>query len=133
MGTWGYKTFENDSASDWLFDLEAEGTDLLARSLSPEDTDDAFLDADNGIAVLAAAEIIYGVLSSPREGLPDSAVKWINANKNADVACLKPLCEGQLGRVLGKQSELRQLWEENTEDFENWKGNVESLRDALKD
>ena len=22
MGTWGYKTFENDAASDWLYDLE---------------------------------------------------------------------------------------------------------------
>jgi hypothetical protein len=22
MGTWGYRTFENDAASDWLYDLE---------------------------------------------------------------------------------------------------------------
>jgi len=133
MGTWGYNTFENDSASDWLFDLEAEGMDLLQRSLSPKMTGNDFLDADSGVGILAAAEIIYGVLSSPREGLPDDAVKWINANKDADVACFKPLCEGQLGRVLSEQSELRQLWQENDEDFENWKTNVESLRDALKD
>jgi hypothetical protein len=133
MGTWGYKTFEDDTACDWLFDLEAEGTDLLQRSLSPKTTGDDVLDVDSGVGILAAAEIIYGVLNGPREGLPDGAVNWIHANKNADVACLKPLCEGQLGRVLSDQSELRQLWEENAEDFENWKTNVESLRDALKD
>jgi len=133
MGAWGYKTFEDDTACDWLYDLEEEGTELLARSLSPKNVEDGFLEFDDAIAILAAAEIIYGILSTPREGLPEGAVKWINANKDADVACLKPLCEGQLGRVLSEQSELRQLWEENADDFENWKTNVESLRDALKD
>ena len=133
MGTWGYRTFEDDTACDWLYDLEQEGTDLLARSLSPDNDGDDYLDSDDGIAILAAAEIIYGVLNGPREGLPDEALNWINANKTADVACFKPLCEGRLGRVLSEQSELRQLWEENADEFENWKTNVEFLRDALKD
>jgi hypothetical protein len=34
MGTWGYKTFENDAASDWLYDLEeAKDSDFLLKSI----------------------------------------------------------------------------------------------------
>lgn len=133
MGTWGYKTFEDDTACDWLYDLEAEGMKLLERSLSPEGKEGDFLQMDDAIAILAAAEIVYGLLNGPRDGLPDEAIEWINANKEADVSCLKPICEGQLGCVLSKNSELRQVWEENTEDFPEWKANVEALRDGLKD
>lgn len=134
MGAWGYRTFEDDTACDWLDDLvDGGGLEQLVKTLSPEDRDGGAADYTKGVEILAASEIVYGLLNGPREGVPDKAVEWIAANKNADVSVLKPMCEGQLGRVLLADSELRQLWEENADEFELWKESVESLLNGLKD
>jgi hypothetical protein len=136
MGIWGYQTFENDAAMDWLSDLaNADGVGFLERSLLPKDSDyeEAYLDSEAGMEILAAAEIVYGLLNGPRQGLPHEAIDWIEAQKGMDAAVLKPICERQLGRVLGGQSELHELWKENAEEYPKWKANAETLRNALTD
>lgn len=133
MGTWGYKTFEDDTACEWLNGLAAsEGTAFLEQSLLGGD-DEGRLDHTQAVHILAAAEIVYGLLNGPRGGLPEEARAWIDANRRFEVACLKPVCERQLGRVLSEQSELRQRWQENKQAYPDWKAEVESLRNALMD
>ncbi len=133
MGTWGYKTFEDDAACDWLSGLTAsQGGALLEQALLAGD-DEGRLDYARAVHILAAAEIVYGLLNGPQSGLPEQARTWIDANRRLDVACLKPVCERQLGRVLSEQSELRQRWQQNKQDYPDWKANVESLRNALMD
>lgn len=134
MGTWGYGTFEGDGAMDWLDGLaDSEGIWFLERSLLGEVDDGAHLNSEEGTSILAAAEIVYGLLNGPREGLPGEAVEWIRANGHVDAAVLKPVCERQLGRVLSEASELHALWAENKEDYPKWKAHVEALRNGLKD
>ena len=133
MGASGYGTFDDDTALDWLAKLAAtEGPELLSRSLTPDGAD-GHLSYDAAVGILAAAEIVYGILNAPRPGLPEEAVRWIGVNKAADVACLKPICERQLGCVLSEHSELRQRRQQNKELYPAWKKNIEALRDALKD
>ena len=133
MGASGYGTFDDDTAMDWLAKLAvADDSELLGRSLTPEGADE-YLPYDAAVGILAAAEIVYGILNGPREGLPKEALAWIAANKAADVACLKPVCERQLGCVLSEHSELRQRRQQNKELYPAWKKNIEALRDALKD
>lgn len=134
MGTWGYQTFEDDTACDWLSELEkSKGTEVLERSLSPEGDEESYLESEDGIGILAAAEIVYGLLNGPREGLPEEAIQWIGDHQHLDVSCLKPVCERQLGRVLFEHSELRELWEENEEEYPAWKSHVQTLLEGFRD
>jgi hypothetical protein len=134
MGTWGHRTFEDDTACDWLDDLAAsDGAGFLERTLLGEAGEEGDLDSEQGVHILAAAEIVYGLLNGPREELPEEAVAWIKGHQHVDAACLKPVCERQLGRVLGDGSELRQRWQENKELYSDWKAHVEILRNGLKD
>jgi hypothetical protein len=132
MGTWGIKTFENDGTSDWLWELE-ETNDLsaLAQALAPEETE--YLEAPDGEIIIAAAEIIQGIKNGPREGLPENALKWISDHKHLDVSSLIKPANELLDRVLNGKSELRELWEENAEDFGQWVADVTELRNMLID
>jgi len=130
MGTWGIGTFENDDASDWLYDLEASaGVAFLEGSLKSEPA--AYLEAPDAENILAAAEIINGILNGPREGLPENALAWIDAHRDADVAALAPRAVQLIGRVLAGNSELHELWQESDEDYPAWKADVEDLRRRL--
>lgn len=134
MGTWGYQTFEDDTACDWLDDLaQSNDAAFLEQSLQIDAGDEDDLDAEGAVHILGAAEMIYALLNGPQRELPEEARQWIAANQDLDVACLKPVCERQLGRVLSDRSELRQRWRENKELYPAWKANVESLRNALMD
>jgi hypothetical protein len=132
MGTWGVKTFENDGSLDWLYTLEeCDDTSALEDALNPEDVND--LDATDGEMILAASEVILGILKSPREGLPEEAIKWIKSHKKLEVSPLVSRAVNLIGKVIEKDSELKELWEENEEDFPKWKEDVEDLLLKLKD
>lgn len=81
MGAWGYGSFENDDALDWVGDL----TD--GRSLKPvEAALDAALgaEADFGISGeaecgLAAAEVVAALGGAPSGDLPEEIAEWIAA------------------------------------------------------
>jgi hypothetical protein len=130
MGTWGIKTFDNDGNSDWLWDLEeTDDASLLEESLAPRSED--YLEAPDGEVILAAAEIINGIKNGPREGLPDEALDWITAHKNLDVSKLLPKAIRMIDRLLGEKSELKELWQENKEDFPLWLADVNDLKNQL--
>lgn len=79
MGAWGYGSFENDDALDWVGDL----TD--GRSLKPvEAALDAALgaEADFGISGeaecgSAAAEVVAALGGAPSGDLPEEIAEWI--------------------------------------------------------
>ncbi len=127
MGAWGMKTFENDTASDWIWDLEeSNDTSVLESALKPEEYE-GYLEGPDGENALAACEIINGILNNPREGLPDNAIAWITSHSNLDMTPLIPGALKMLKRVLADNSELNELWAENETDYPAWKSGVEEL------
>jgi hypothetical protein len=65
MGTWGYKTFQNDAASDWLYDLEeAKEANFLLKPLQAVNRSRGKPDIDDCLESLAAADVIAGSRSS---------------------------------------------------------------------
>ena len=79
MGAWGFGTFENDDAGDWLFDLEeTNDLSLIEQTLTLEDD---YIEAPDGCNALAAAEIVAALMGKTRGCLPENATKWINDNK----------------------------------------------------
>lgn len=131
MGTWGIRTFDDDTACDWVYDLEeSKGVNFLEHSLNPKE-EGGYLDLDGCVAILCACEVIHSILYGPRDGVPEEAIDWINNNKGVDVIGLKKICVDRINRVLSDKSELNELWAENEEEYNNWKNNVLELREAL--
>lgn len=130
MGTWGIGTFENDGTLDWLWDLEeSDDASLLKRALEPEETE--YLDAGDGEIIIASAEIIHAIKHGPRAGLPENALAWIDDHRRLDVSPLVGKAVSMLDRVVAEHSELRELWEENDENYPQWLADVTALRDRL--
>ena len=65
MGAWGSRSFENDTACDWFYELEESGVELIESTLLlvVEETDE-FDDAEESEAV-AAAEIVATMAGRP--------------------------------------------------------------------
>ena len=133
MGAWGTKTFENDTALDWLAEFESEGADALADTFQAvtdaDSTDD--IDADDACCALAAAEIIAAMKTSDETRLAEEArAALANYRDDIDLDHNAPLAARAATRVK-TNSELHDLWEE-TDDYDDWISDVEALIDRLR-
>jgi hypothetical protein len=127
MGCWGTGTFQNDHAADWVWTLE-ECTDLgpVAQVLRAGSRDE-YLEAPEASGVLAAAEVIAALLGHPASDLPVDVARWVAEHRGLDARPYREAALDRVRAVLGKNSELRELWENNTEDYPFWKATVEAL------
>ena len=127
MGAWGAGTFENDDASDWLYELEqSTGFDFVRTSL--EATDGEYIEAPDGAAALAAGEIVAAALGRPAQELPDTAVSWL-ATQSGITSADRASAVAAIDRVTSDASELRELWEDSED--ESWGAHVDDLRRRL--
>ncbi len=128
MGAWGYKSFDNDDACDWLDDLQdSDDLALLADTFTAADTD--YLEAPDGSCILAAAEILLALLGRGR-ALPEEAQEWVDSHAELNAALLKPAALTALEMLLGENSELDELWSESDEHA-LWRADVQEMMDRL--
>jgi len=132
MGAWGTGNFDNDTALDWVFELE-ETNDLalIVETIEVVFTED-YIDSDVGSEALIAIEAIarlkgnFGIENSYAEDL-DS---WVKSHKLEVSNELIEKSKKVLKLIVSDKSELYELWEE-TEDFETWKDEIDNLRYRL--
>jgi len=132
MATWGTKTFEDDTAVDWISELaEADETRefLLAAITLPED--DAEVDYDTAVIVVACCEVIVALLDEPRKGLPEQLKDWLSDNECDDITDLPEFASIALNQVLADDSELVTTWQE-AEDYDEWKEGVDELQEIIE-
>jgi hypothetical protein len=130
MGDWGYDTFENDNACDWLFGLEdvddlslvtetfehilAVGPKLLVAS-----------DAEEGLAACEVVARLKGHYGQ-RDAYTEDLDQWVKSHRLTPSPDLIQTALAVIARVLTPPSELLDLWEES--DLDQWKQAVENLR-----
>ncbi|MFC3150610.1 DUF4259 domain-containing protein [Litoribrevibacter euphylliae] len=131
MGAWGFKTFENDDSSDWLYELE-ESSDLTVIESAISEANEDYIEAPEGCNILAAAEIILALHGKAKESLPDNAEQWVSKNKSLDTSGLRDKAIQAIDKLLSDSSELKELWQE-TDDFEFWVKDVTSIKSALSE
>lgn len=133
MGAWGYKTFEDDTTCDWLYDLyeTEEPHRFLLSSLNPEQSD-GVLDDLGCSSILGAAETVFSLLFQVRDSPTVEFREWIQNNQDLQVNDLKIKCIQSLKRVLSEDSELNEIWSDSGEDYINWRKNIESMVEAFK-
>jgi hypothetical protein len=131
MGTWGTGTFENDTASDWVYELEAAVDaapvrDALDATLGAAQD---YLDADAAVIGLAAAEVVAALNGMARPGIPDGVRDWVGNHPVGPDPDLLATARAAVDAIVS-QSELRELWEE-TDEFAAWQADVADLRSHL--
>ncbi|GAA1400945.1 DUF4259 domain-containing protein [Catellatospora coxensis] len=135
VGTWDSGPFDNDSAADWCGGLNdadpAERLGIIRQTLAEVADHVGFLDDRLGVRAVAAAAVIVsqrpGAEALTSAYAPDFLVEGEALVVPEDVAALAVRA---LDRVVGDDSEWRELWEE-TGDAADALAVVGDLRTAL--
>jgi hypothetical protein len=124
MGAWGTGAFDNDDASDWVYDLEARGMPAIESALSASSaTSRLGTPADTN--VIAAGEVIAAALGQPVPGLREDIQELVDALTPTITPDHAVRAGAGAERVLAG-SELADLWGESGE-ADDWRGAVEDL------
>ncbi len=119
MGTWDVGPFDNDTAADWCGDLHdaapAQRIALLRSALTAVlDNGDEYLDSDLAVEAIAAAAIVASQLPGGARitsvYAPDILLEGGKLEIPDDVPALAVQV---LDRIVGDDSEWRELWEES--------------------
>lgn len=130
MGDWGAKSFENDDARDWLYELEeADTLEPIEEAFLVITENDDYLEAPECSAALAAAEVLAALKNHPSPDLPEEAATWVQSYKKKIPARLTDLALSAITRIQN-DSELKELWEEAGADA--WNEVVRDLEARLR-
>lgn len=113
-GAWGVGSFENDSALDWVYELETSRSSNFLITTMNQVPDSGYIDVDSCSFAMAAIEIVASLNQNNTEHLPEEVQSWIAANSIESSNELKIAAARTLDTCLSSEnSELAQLWEES--------------------
>ena len=137
MGAWGIGIFDDDTAYDFFEDIEADAPAFFARSFRTATAAD-YLEYDDGIAALVSAAYLDNLLNGTTYDHDHTEEEGItNVNHFAkyysgpSLGHLVPAAVEAVRSVRTGNSELRELWEENEEDYPTWQAMLEALEQRL--
>ncbi len=134
MGTWDVGSFDNDDAADWAFELEECGDlSVIENAIaSALDAGEDYLEAPAATVAIAAVETLARLQGfwGERSAYTEAVDAWVERVKLPVPPALAAQAVQALDRILGEQSELRELWEES-EEFDAWKATVAELRSRV--
>jgi uncharacterized protein DUF4259 len=132
-GAWGFGSFENDDALDWVADLEhATGPQLLASTLQQIDSKAEHIEAPDCLLAFAAAEVVAAVRGHPAKTIPSEVTTWIkrvHPKVNADLLAIAH--SAVMACRDSKNSELRDLWQ-HSKDANAWFDDTANLLQRLQ-
>ncbi len=119
MGAWGTGPFDNDDAADWSAELEEAGDPLafVGETFAVVESSEEYVESPDAACAIAAA----AWLASGLPGTPVAPSGYApDVPPPIDRTAIDPLLDRAvvvLQRVLGEESEWRELWDEveNTE------------------
>lgn len=130
MGAWGELAFDNDTANDWAYDLEElDDLSLVEAAFDElEEVGSDYLDQDIACPALAACEVIARLRGHAgyKNAYTEKVDEWVAANKIVPPPALIKRAVAAIDRVLGAESELRELWEDG--DASTWHEAMADLR-----
>lgn len=134
MGAWGVLAFDNDDANDWAYDLEKASDLALVESAfeAIEEADD-YLEAPDATNALAACEVLARLNGKPgyQNAYTEKVDQWVAAHPLQPASSLLKRAETVIDRILGDNSELKELWIDSDEN-EQWLASIEQLRQRLR-
>jgi hypothetical protein len=130
-GAWGPGTFDNDDALDWVrLCTKSKGSAVIASAFKAA-TQTGDLQAPEGAAAVAAAEVVAAAKGNPGKGLPKELSNWLNNQSKQEIAKFAPIARNALTRVKDTNvSELGQLWKESSD--KQWARTIAELEARLQ-
>jgi hypothetical protein len=128
MGAWGTAAFDNDDASDWVYELETDGIAAIHAALT-EALETPDLSGPTDLNAIAAGEVVSAARGRPVDGLREdiaALATGLAAGVTPDHAAR---ARAAVERVLAG-SEVADLWAE-TDDGAEWRGLVGDLIQRL--
>jgi hypothetical protein len=138
MGTWDVGPFDNDTAADWcggLDDAAPEQRPVLIRDALSRVAEhgDEYLDSSDAVEAIAAAAVVASQLPGGTAVDTPYAPDFLLEGGSVEVGDEVPaIAVRALGRILEKDSEWRDLWEESEELYPQALASVQSIRATLE-
>jgi hypothetical protein len=138
MGTWDVGPFDNDTAADWCGDLDEtapEQREALIRGVLTRVAEhgEEYLDSDDAVEAIAAAAIVASQLPGGTAIKTPYAPDFLLEGGRVEVADDTPaIAVRALDRIVGDDSEWRELWAEAEESYSQALASVKSIRDILE-
>ncbi len=130
MGAWGELAFDNDTACDWAYELKnVDDLSLVETAFDEvEAIGSEYLDQDLACNALAACEVLARLNGHPgyQNAYTENVDNWVAAYPIAPPPELIRRAANVIRRILGDQSELKDLWAESGDAL--WIKSVEELR-----
>jgi hypothetical protein len=134
MGTWAHGPFDNDTACDWAYDLvRTRDYALVAKAIERVlEAGDGYLEADAAVEAVAAAEVLAKSLGrgTQTDAYTESVDAWLASLPARPDPTLLVDARAALGRILGDDSELKDLWGEG-QHLPAWTASMQVLQSAL--
>ncbi len=132
MGAWGFKAFDNDDANDWSYGLEkVSDFSIIKATFAQVNESEKYLESPVACEALAACEVLAQLMGQPgyKNSYTATVDQWVQRDPTTPPTELMRQADAIIDRILGENSELRQLWEEG--DASEWLREVENLRGRL--
>ena len=129
MGAWAEDALGNDTACDWAGDFaENPSLDLVSAAINNVLNADDYLDSDEACECLAACEVIARLRGNwgLRNAYSESIDKWVESTNIVPPADLINNARKAMERILGENSELQELWDEDGKN-EKWHSEMSDL------
>jgi len=124
VGAWGTAAFDNDDASDWVYELEKDGIVAVESALTAAHGPGE-LEMPTDVNAIAAGEVVAAAVGRPvadlREDILELAIGLASSVTPDHIARARSAVE----RVLAG-SEVAELWGE-MDDEDEWRGLVQDL------
>jgi len=130
-GAWGVGSFDNDSALDWVYELESAATSTVLNDTFNNTQGRKYLEVDECSAAFAAAEIVASLNEKKYTHLPGEVQAWIKNNGIEVNQELKTRAAAAIASCKNsKISEVAQLWEESAKS--EWISYISKLQSRLR-
>ena len=135
MGAWDLGPFDNDSAADWCGDLDdaprSERVSIILRTLSDAVDEPEYLELDAGSEAVAAAAVVAAHQPNSPAVEAGAGPAFLIAGDRLDLPeDVVTLANQALDRVIGENSELREVYAEGDE-LRAWLTSIAGVRAQL--
>ena len=131
MGAWATGSFDNDEASDWIYELpQADDLSVLEEAFSRVIECKGDLEAPDCSVAIAAAEVVAALRQRPCAAPPDEMREFVSRIATPPSPALVGLALQALERVK-TESELQELWDESDSRAE-WQQAIAELEGRLR-
>lgn len=130
-GAWGDGAFDNDAAQEWLAECARSTDPALASEALDMALFASYVDADDGAAAVAVAELVAAAIATDTAASRARAVPCLAGKRPEELQALASRARQALARVADRNvSELAQQWEE--EKPNQWASNLARLAARLQ-